>query len=97
LIRHNPNCTDVCCEGCSEQKRKPMTGAQKERERIIALINGEPESTQAYRQGIEDERERTIKLLRNLRCNKMHNCGKWNNHRSYKLHELIELINGETP
>jgi hypothetical protein len=64
---------------------------------VIALINGETENTRAYRQGVQDERERTIKLLRHLRCNKMHNCGKWNNHYSYKHQELIELINGEAP
>ena len=65
-------------------------------QQIVELIDSETETTRAYRQGTQDERDRIIMLLRKLRCNKMHNCGKWNNHYSYKLYELVKLINGET-
>lgn len=53
--------------------------------------------TLAYMQGAREERERTIKLLKQLRCDKTHDCGKWHDHYPYTPDELIELINGETP
>jgi uncharacterized membrane-anchored protein YhcB (DUF1043 family) len=48
-----------------------------------------------YRQGVEHERERTVKLLKKLRCEKPHDCRKWHDHYAYSPDELIEILKGE--